>query len=438
MILNSRQKAIVETADGPCVIVAGPGTGKTRALAHRIAYLMEQKRIPPSAILAVTFTRSAALEMRERVKMICPLSAALAKEGISTFHAAAWRILQEQGVAVDWERIQKEETFDELLVSVTRLFQEKPAVLEQYRNRFRYILVDEFQDTSLLQYGFFKQLAGENVCVIGDPDQAIYGGLADQACNPFEQFQKDFPCHSVFSLSENYRSQGVIVEAAKQVITKNHSPLPRQLQARLEQGFPVEISAHQSDSQEAEMIVKKIEGLLGGASYFTIDSRWAQKESESYSYGLGEMAIFYRFHAQAKKLEQALERAGIPFQTFGKKSLEEEIITAGDRITLMTLHRSKGLEFPVVFLTGCEEGVLPYEESDLEEERRLFYVGMTRAKRRLFLSYAKTRFLFGKMRKGGPSPFLQDIEEKLRILQQSRAPAKKKASAPAPRTLFEL
>src|SRR5262249_36498896 len=148
------------------------------------------------------------------------------------------------------------------------------------------------------------------------------------------------------------------------------------------------------------------------------------------SYGLKDIAILYRFHAQARLIEQALERAGLPYQTYGKKakkngqplSIEEDLedfrdnaqaapsqVHPGETISLMTLHRAKGLEFPVVFMVGCEEGVLPGE--CLEEDRRLFYVGMTRARSRLFLSHAKERFLFGKSFNRGSSQFLHDIEK---------------------------
>jgi DNA helicase-2/ATP-dependent DNA helicase PcrA len=330
--------------------------------------------------------------------------------------------------------------FDDLFLYACRLLDEKPEVLSHYQQRFRYILVDEFQDTSFAQYQLLRCLSSGNVCVIGDPDQAIYSFTGD-SFKPFEEFRKDYTEYRILPLSENYRSQAGILEAAKQVIGKNQAQLPRELYARLERGLPIEIMAHASESQEAEMIARKIEGLLGGASYFTIDSSWAEKEKESYRYGLGDIAILYRFHAQARKIGEALRRAGLPCRVFGKKpeqgdavSTAQELedfqnheeaapsaILRGEWVSLMTLHRSKGLEFPVVFLAGCEEGVL---DGDLEEERRLFYVGMTRAKNRLFLSYAKKRFLFGKTLHQGPSRFLRDIEEELRMFREN-SPAKK-------------
>jgi superfamily I DNA/RNA helicase len=260
-------------------------------------------------------------------------------------------------------------------------------------------------------------------------------------------------------LTENYRSQAVILDAAKQVIARNKPRLPRQLHARLVRGLPIEISGHQSDRQEAEMTVRRIEGLLGGASRFTVDSGWAQDEEESRRYGFGDLVILYRLNAQARLFEAALERAGLPYVTYGKKTKKDgrEVVEAEDledfrdhlaaapstlkpreeSVTLMTAHRAKGLEFPVVFLTGCEDGVLPYRRDgdaafSLEEERRLFYVAMTRAKDRLFLSYAHKRFLFGKALALKPSPFVQDIEEELRRIQESANPVRKRPKGQQP------
>jgi DNA helicase-2/ATP-dependent DNA helicase PcrA len=227
----------------------------------------------------------------------------------------------------------------------------------------------------------------------------------------------------------------------------------------LERGLPIEISGHQSDRQEAEMTVRRIEGLLGGASRFTVDSGWARREEESCRYGLSDIVILYRLNAQARLFEQALERIGLPYVTYGKKTkkdgrdigAQEDLEDfrdneggapslarpAGEAITLMTAHRAKGLEFPVVFLTGCEDGILPYRrdggfEASPEEERRLFYVAMTRAKNRLFLSYAHNRFLFGRSLKLEPSPFVGDIEEELRRLELREAPVRRRPKGEQP------
>jgi len=502
-MLNARQKESVATP-GPLIVVAGPGTGKTRALTHRAAHLIQTRGVAPENILAVTFTRAAAREMRERLGVLLNGPA----PWVDTFHAAALKLLQDAAypfpvfsviaeedkpallddllnkkeiphflnalrrrkqnleepdtdVAKDYRRrlaSRNAVDFDDLFLYAHRLFRERPEALEAARARFTHVLVDEFQDTSHAQYQFLKDIAGGEICVIGDPDQSIYGfasGGAAACFSPFEAFKNDFPAHRVVALTENYRSQGVIVEAAKNVIAKAAAPLPRELRARLERGLPVEITTFETDRQEAEMIVRRIEGLLGGAASFTVDSGWAIKDEETYSYGLADVAILYRCHAQARLLEAALSRAGLPHRVYGKTlrangeevTVEADLETyrdedgmMGEGISLMTLHRSKGLEFPVVFIAGCEERLLPHTDkdglSDVEEERRLFYVGMTRAKKRLFLSNAKKRMLYGQTRRPGPSPFLADIAEELRLLQENRAPARP-AKTVQP-TLFDL
>jgi DNA helicase II / ATP-dependent DNA helicase PcrA len=509
--LSSRQQQAVEAGDRALLIVAGPGTGKTCTLVHRIACLLQTQGLDPENILAVTFTRAAAREMRDRLQGLLPGGASrLTSLWVDTFHAVALKLLRrhefpfgpgaEFQVADEDERqrllaavagpgrakrlsdeirrskqrlirpsegaagaYQKElETrrfldFDDVLLYACLLLAERRDLRERYRARFLHVLVDEFQDTSFAQYQLFHHLAGHNACAIGDPDQAIYG-FAGNDFQPFEQFVRDFPQHATVSLSENRRSQAGIVEAAAQIIGRNAASLPRDLQAVLERGLPISVTAYGTARQEAAMIVRTIEGLLGGASGFTVESRWAEKEAETYAYGLEDIAILTRFHAQTRDLETALTRAGLPYQVFGKKTGEEHESRTedlqdlqkredaaplgpglrGNKISVMTLHRSKGLEFPVVFIPGCEDGVLPYAESRAEEERRLFYVGMTRAKSRLFLSYAKNRRLFGRTLGGRPSPFLLDMEEGLRCWTESRRPDRTRPARPEPPTLFKL
>jgi DNA helicase-2/ATP-dependent DNA helicase PcrA len=480
--LNPAQQTAVEAVDGPVIIGAGPGTGKTRTFAHRVAYLIQDKHVPPERILAVTFTRSAAAEMKAR------LTGLLGKvpDGlwVETYHAAALRVLREQGYpfgsGVDFSLIADEDKprlldglvprkeaakflddlgqkkqrlewpeagpaleyqkrlaarqqldFDDLFLYAIRLFEERPEAAATYRECFTHIVIDEFQDTSFAQYRFVRSLASHHLCVIGDPDQAIYGFAG--SFRAFEAFKTDFPNHRVCRLSENYRSQGVIVRAAAQVIARSSAQLPRQLTARLANGLPLAIARYGTDRQEAEMIVRKIEALLGGSSHFTIDSGWAQADDERRAYGLGDMAVLYRLHAQARVIADVIERAGLPYRCYGKPAPAEDLESfiaddtgpRGEAINLMTLHRAKGLEFPVVFIAGCEEGLLPYERSDdPEEERRLFFVGMTRAKQRLFLSSAAKRFLFGKTRHAEPSPYLSDIQNELRQMEEVQAPRK--------------
>ncbi|MEK7287867.1 MAG: UvrD-helicase domain-containing protein [Elusimicrobiota bacterium] len=510
--LNARQQEAALMNEGPLIVVAGPGTGKTHALVRKAAYLIVEQKIQPEQILAVTFTQSAAKEMRQRLGRLLGEGFILNALWVGTFHATALKILRREnypfGPGVSWSVIEegkkpalldglvasrqrnafleklrrtKEQLawpsdpiaqeyqrrllagrcldFDDLFLYMERLFDERPKILERYRERWRFIMVDEFQDTSLAQYRFLSRLITGNVCVIGDPDQSIYGFTGEEF-RPFEQFQKDHaPCRKIV-LSENYRSRPAIVAAASQIIAKNPSPIPRELEARLgSPGLPIEIASYQNERQEAEMTARRIEHLLGGSSHFAIDSEWAKKEEESGDYGLGDIAIFYRFHAQARGIQSALERAGLPLRIFAKKcanvipdiSANEDVedfrhnedgLPPGEGITLMTLHRAKGLEFQVVFIIGCEQGIVPWQRAQnspgINEERRLFYVGVTRAKSRLFLSWAKTRFLFGQTRDAGASPFLSDIEQKLRRFQENRAPAKKRPAPLRQPTLFEL
>jgi superfamily I DNA/RNA helicase len=506
--LDPGQRAAVLATDGPLIVAAGPGTGKTRVFAHRIAHLIRDKAVRPDEILAVTFTRSAAAEMRERIKALLPGSE-LRALWVETCHAAALRILREEAYPFSEAAILAEEDrsaildgvvprgqaaalldelraakqrlewpqsaparlyqqrllsrrlldFDDLFLFALRLFEERPEVLRRWRGRFRYVLMDEFQDTSLAQYRFVGCLAGRNFCAIGDPDQSIYG-FAAAAFDPFAEFNRDHPGGQILALSENYRSQAVILDAAKQVIARNKPRLPRQLRARLARGLPIEISGHQSDRQEAEMTVRRIEGLLGGASRFTVDTGWAAEAGEGKSiFSLADIVVLYRLNAQARLFEIALERAGLPYVTYGKKFKKDGLEVApaedledfrdneaaapstlkpqGESLTLMTAHRAKGLEFPVVFLTGCEDGLLPYRRqagfsSSIEEERRLFYVALTRAKDRLFLSYAHKRFLFGQSLAATPSPFVLDIEEELCRIQKSEVPVRKRPKGQQP------
>lgn len=494
MTLNDRQQEAVLANCGPLMIIAGPGTGKTHTLTAKITHLITELKIPPGQILAVTFTQSAAKEMRRRLASMSP-------SWTGTFHAIAAKILRQEnypfGPGIDWsiaaesqkndcldglilprsrraflDEIRNQKTklqppsgnheeyyrrlvaarlldFDDVLLHVGRLFEERPQILTAYQRQWSHILVDEFQDTSPAQYQLLKFLACPNTCVIGDPDQAIYGFTGDDF-KPFDAFEKDHPACRKIILRENYRSQPIIVTAASQIIAKNSSRLPRELQARLEEGLPVEIASYQNERQEAEMTVRRIEHLLGGSSSFMIDTAWARKEKESYSYSLDDIAILYRFHAQSRALQNVLDRSGLPYKLYAKKSNPEASggedledfqdndhgLPQGEGVTLMTLHRAKGLEFPVVLITGMEQGMLPWPGSALEEERRLFYVGVTRAKSRLFLSWAKNRFLFGKTLDQGPSPFLSDIEKELRVIQENEVRPRRRPTAPAQPTLF--
>ncbi len=463
--------------------------------------------------------------------------------------------------------------FDDLLNTTIRLLEEDPDVRAAVHRRYRWIAVDEYQDLNAPQYRLLRLLAagGANVCAIGDPDQAIYGFRgADRRY--FLSFQEDFPNARVVRLTRNYRSAQNILDAALQVIRKSPDAQALRLLARWTTDVKITVHEAPTDRAEAEYVVHTIERLVGGTSYFSIDSGRVD-DTQTPRRTFGDIAVLYRVRALSRPLIEALERSGIPYQTMGdapptarprvqdalahlwllvaptsqvhlarvleawdlqhpdlqaflgahddlvhawqaaartlsltpaqrervnrlaafwpqvtapdlsvaeraartwaflgehrppdpederawrllfartqafdrdlRAFLEAVTLYAetdlydprADRVALLTLHAAKGLEFPVVFIVGCEDGLLPYRReggpTDVDEERRLFYVGMTRAKERLILTHARRRTLYGERRQHAPSPFLADIETALKEIQawQGR-PAKRRARAP--------
>jgi DNA helicase-2/ATP-dependent DNA helicase PcrA len=360
----------------------------------------------------------------------------------------------------------------------------------------RSISVDEFQDIDEQQYRLLRLLApnDENVCLIGDPNQAIYGFRgADASC--FARFQADYPRAKIVQLRRNYRSSGTIVAASAQVIGAGQG----QSIAEVARGMRERIAIHaaRSERAEAEFVVKTIEGLLGGHNFFSIDSGRG-KGGDAADLSFADFAVLFRTDAQSAALVEALERSGMPFkkhshapladgpevrailhELFDRPSEEppaDRLRAAADRaiaqneslermavelalkrltsvadasaregvrfsdavavaseadsfdpraerVSLLTLHAAKGLEFRVVFIVGLEDGILPlhWGASDVEsdEERRLFYVGMTRAMDRLFLCRAEDRYWRGRTQALPPSPFLTGIEHEL--LKHERA-----------------
>jgi superfamily I DNA/RNA helicase len=327
-----------------------------------------------------------------------------------------------------------------------------------------------------------------NLCVIGDPNQAIYGFRgADASC--FDRFRQDYPAARVVHLARNYRSTGTIVTAAAQVITPRGSePI-----AEIVRDMHERIAVHTAPTEraEAEFVVKTIEQVIGGHNFFSLDSGRATSAPAN-NCSFADFAVLYRTDAQSAALCEALDRSGIPYQKHshaplmevpavrallqefsdgseatalgdGLRAAAERLIARGgadsatvatalarltavaercghdrarfsdaaalateaefrdgraDRVSLLTLHAAKGLEFAVVFIVGLEDGLLPFywnerDEGVLTEERRLFYVGMTRAKDRLLLSHARQRLWRGRPRALEPSPFLRDIENEL-------------------------
>lgn len=633
--LNPAQRQAAETIEGPVLILAGPGSGKTRVITHRIAYLIRVCGVNPRRIMAVTFTNKAAREMEERLRHL--VGGSLSDLTIGTFHAICARILRRDGAVINvdphfviydsddqislikrslealgldpkqyaprviqsaidaaksnllspadylqrsgsyfeevvqrvYERYQQLLTgsnaldFDDLLMRTVHLFQQSPEVLSRYQSRYLHLLVDEFQDTNLVQYELMKQIAGKyrNICVVGDPDQSIYSWRSADLRNILH-FEQDYPDARVVLLEQNYRSTGMILKAASHIIAANQQRKPKELWTQNEEGLPPKVVETYNEQEEAQFVVSEIDSLV--------------RRGEARP---GDCAVMYRTNAQSRVLEEAFIRYGMPYRLvagtrfyerrevkdiiaylrliqnpydsvslmriinvpprgIGQRSqaelgqwardqgvpeyralqmltearansdresqlpfnpriarslidfaemmagfvdrsrelnpvdlfdvvvessgyhkyvqgmvdgeerweniLElrtvmqeyrdlpvEEGLTAflegvalvsdvdgldtgADAVTLITLHQAKGLEFPVVFIVGMEDGILPHIRSiddpeQLEEERRLCYVGITRAKRRVYLVRAFRRLLMGSSTVNRPSRFLQDV-----------------------------
>ena len=477
--LNDQQAAAVDHRGGHLLVQAGPGSGKTRVLVSRAAALLRQG-VDPDAILAVTFTRKAAGEMRRRLAELHPRASALR---VGTFHSLgreiitqAWgadpQILDEEGkleiirpLAKDanWrpgrladalsyakQRLEAPQggeipgllqiyqaelkarrllDLDDLVRQAAMLLQANEPLRSQWRGRFAHILVDEYQDVNPVQVNLLKALTGEQtqVMAIGDPDQAIYGFRgAERAL--FARFGSDFPQARVLGLTQGYRNSGPILRAAQRLIRADRQGGGlRLIPARPDGPLPVTASLP-SPQSEASWVAERMLALMGG-----LDSRQVETGVEGEGYSARDMAVLYRLHAQAPPLAEALTRAGIPFQTASKQPLAETdpLDFRAQRVSLLSLHAAKGLEFPVVFIVGLEEKLLPYEPpekdpADVGEERRLLYVGMTRAEQRLYLTRANKRSLYGNTYHPGPSPFWRDLPSD-EVVSEKAAPRAKKA-----------
>ena len=632
--LNPAQREAVETTEGAVLILAGAGSGKTRVLTTRIGYLMEDKGVKAENILAITFTNKAANEMRERVDET--LEGTDTKEmWITTFHSCCVRILRKSINKIGYNRsfviydspdqitlikdcmrelnisdkafdpkvvlsaisnakdklyspkkfLQLNEgdigktkigeiyalyqdrlkrnsalDFDDLIMKTVELFREHPDVLDFYRNKFKYIMVDEYQDTSKAQYELIKLLAAQhqNICVVGDDDQSIYGWRGADIRNILE-FERDYNNVKVVKLEQNYRSTQVILDAANYVIANNVERKRKKLWSDKKEGQLIKIQLAENEIEEGDFISNTI-------SYM--------KKYEDRDYK--DFAVLYRANAQARSVEDALNRHGIPYNIYGgikfyerkeikdiiaylrvlqnpqddislkriinvprrgiglrtiekiedRASLKEESIYSvlidiednsdisrkarasisefvdlmstlrslkdiysvskvienvldvtgymdelekdkngdgedrienlkefisvalefesasedksleafltnvalssepsneeeeSDRVSLMTIHSSKGLEFPVVFLAGMEEKLFPIarainsmRDSEIEEERRLCYVGITRAKEELFLTLTRRRTLYGRTNPSIASRFIEELPQ---------------------------
>ncbi|MBT5393397.1 MAG: UvrD-helicase domain-containing protein [Flavobacteriaceae bacterium] len=640
--LNDSQKSPTIHKDGPVMVIAGAGSGKTRVLTFRIAYLMEQG-VDPFSILALTFTNKAAKEMKERIGSIVGESNAKAL-WMGTFHSIFARILRSEADFLgyssnfsiydtqDSERLissiikeykldkdlykyrnirnrisslknnlvtvkayhnnqelvqQDKESrrpmfgkiyqtyvnrcfkasamdFDDLLLKTNELLNRFPEVLNKYQQRFKYIHVDEYQDTNHSQYLIVKALADkfENICVVGDDAQSIYGFRGANIENILS-FQKDYPNSTVYRLEQNYRSTQNIVNAANSVINKNLNKLDKKVWTDNEIGDKIEVNQTITDSEEGRFVASSI-----------FEAKYNLQLRND------EFAVLYRTNAQSRSIEDALRRKNIPFQIFGGLSfyqrkeikdvlaylrlivnpsdeeslkriinypprgigqttlekiqifsnennltifdiveninnsdininngtkqklfdfvtmiksfqianenlnaleilnevlkrvgvvnllknegtpesisrienieelinavqdfidgqkelvdsngslnefledvalisdLDKDIEKSEPKVSLMTIHLAKGLEFSNVYIVGLEEDLFPSAlssttRSDLEEERRLFYVALTRAKKKIILSHSKTRYRWGKLNDCEPSRFISEID----------------------------
>lgn len=563
--LDPEQAEVVRAVDGAVLVTAGPGSGKTRVLTHRIAHLVCHAGAPPEQCLAITFTRRAAREMRERLARLLPGRAA--RITVATLHELGLRIVEEHaerfglgpelrvaderevegllgellGLSAAKARTQRlaasrarrspptERTaeeralvlaqrellrarglvdFDDLVALPAELLEAQPALAARYQSRFGWISIDELQDLDGTQYRLLRLLAPPhaNLCAIGDPDQAIYGFRGAEPL-VFERFAADWPTVRRFALGRNYRSDGFIVRAAAELIGPG-SRRERPLTAVLPSGRRLVLTEAPTERAEAELVVATIERLVGGHSFFSLDSGRSDGRGGS-DYGFGDFAVLYRTDAQAVPLCEALQRSGIPYERRSHTPLLEEplaqelcarvvlgeagssvharlqgaalaLLEAGrarepvealarelaplaagcgddlgrwqrelalwqsmdgwdphaDRVSLLTLHAAKGLEFPVVLIVGCEQGLLPLrfgsrQAAPLEEERRLLYVGMTRARSELYLSWAATRMSKGKPRVTGPSPLLRAVTDELVERGRAELPARAQAE-PSP------
>jgi DNA helicase-2/ATP-dependent DNA helicase PcrA len=329
--------------------------------------------------------------------------------------------------------------FDDLLLETVKVLTQHKDTLGLLRHKYPYIFVDEYQDINPIQHKLLKMLTGPSgkITAIGDPHQAIYGFRGSHV-KFFESFSTDFPAATTLNLSENYRSGQNIISASSQLISGHSSLNIPPLTARIYSQGRLVIHEAPTDKAEAEYVVHQVEKMVGGTSMFSKDSgRLGHGDDASHSFG--DFAVLFRLNSQRALLEEALDRSGIPYQITEEREYEspEETLanafkhnSGSDKVSLMTLHASKGLEFGVVFIVGCEEDLLPLNLSglttDKAEERRLFYVGVTRAKESLFLIRAAKRRLFGKSYDTRASSFLADIKDELKEYEKIEQKVRKK------------
>jgi DNA helicase-2/ATP-dependent DNA helicase PcrA len=557
--LDPEQRAAA-TADGPLLIIAGPGSGKTRTLTYRIAHQIAERGLPAAGFLAITFTRRAAQEVQDRLAALCP--PADSQPVVTTFHGLGLRILREHHAAAglpagfrvadeavrlqvateiagsdrdartliadpgrraDLRRYLADREladFDGLIELPAALLREHPDIAAALRARWPRVSVDEYQDIDPVQYELLRLISGDGagLTAIGDPDQAIYG-FRGADVGIFGRFAADFPGATTVELTRNYRSSPAIVTAAAQAIAPSTLVPGRTVIAMRGGGGAgsgpagvVTLDEAADEHAEAAWIAATIDQFLGGTSFSSLDSGRADGHEHG-KIGLADIAVLYRTDAQAGPIAQALTRAGLPYQKRSHDRLARRpgvadvvrelrlvedragevagLVTAsvrslararGERdatvtdvraagelllplarrcgadrerflaeiavgaetdaldpraeaVTLLTLHGAKGLEYDVVFLAGCERGLLPLRlpgggplsDEDAAEERRLLFVGLTRARERLLLSYAARRARNGPEKIGpesasGRSPFLAALTPAPLSLTAARRP----------------
>jgi DNA helicase II / ATP-dependent DNA helicase PcrA len=539
-----RDQRAAASADGPLLIIAGPGSGKTRTLTYRIAHQVADLGRPAAGFLAITFTRRAAQEVQDRLAALCPQG----RPAVTTFHGLGLRILREHHQAAGLSpgfRVADEAVtlqvaaelagserdgrvlvanrdprlrralaerdlvdFDGLVELALAVLRDDPAAAAGLRARWPYVSVDEYQDIDPDQYELLRLIAGDGagLTAIGDPDQAIYG-FRGADVGIFGRFAADFPGATTVELARNYRSNPAIVTAAMAAIAPATLVRGRTATAVREGPADVVTFDEAADEQaEAAWIAATIDRLLGGASFHSLDSGRADGHEHG-KLGLADIAVLYRTDAQAGPLAQALTRAGLPYQKRSHDRLarrpgvadvvrEMRLAEAGpdvagqvtaavralaaargekdatvtdvraagelllplarrcgsdlerflaeiavgaetdaldpraEAVTLLTLHGAKGLEFDVVFLAGCERGLLPLRlpgaapltAEQAAEERRLLFVGMTRARERLLLSAAARRTRHAAEQATGRSPFLAVLDPAPPALSSARRP----------------
>ncbi|AEF83955.1 DNA and RNA helicase [Treponema primitia ZAS-2] len=338
--------------------------------------------------------------------------------------------------------------FDDLLAGTVRLLVARPELLKKHRDRFTHIFADEYQDINFAQYALLRLLGRKELWVIGDPNQAIYGFRG--ASNKYmDRFLSDYPGAAIYRLTKSFRCADPIIQAANALTGAElrgadsatcNADFSRQVpratcNADFSRQVPRAVTLYRTpcptDRAEAEGIARRISALIGGTGFFAIDSgiansSAAEDSGESGENGLtslGQCAILIRAAALAAPFEEALQNHGIPYRLMGENL--EDLKWSTEEVALMTIHASKGLEFDHVFVTGLEEGILPFtlfgesNNENIDEEKRLLYVAMTRARYGLHLSWAASRIFRGRKLTQPPSRFLSSLEALIPELKPS-------------------